>query len=158
MKCRITHLAIFLFLGAIVNVAIAWGVANLLAEQVLVRRVLIDSRVVPNPSWHNWPLEEKQGWPMQSFSEQLTLNEYSSVDTVIEFKNAKLAYGPIWPGIAINTFLYATLLWMLTLAPFQLRRHIRRKRGACLKCGYDLNHADHDICPECGCVCIDCAK
>ena len=27
---------------------------------------------------------------------------------------------------------------------------IRRKRGHCIKCGYDLNHAPHKGCPECG--------
>ena len=31
-----------------------------------------------------------------------------------------------------------------------LRRHIRRKRGLCVSCGYDLRHADHAACPECG--------
>lgn len=61
---------------------------------------------------------------------------------------------PVWPGFAINTLLYTGILWFLTLCPFQLRRqlrrHIRHRRGSCLKCGYDLNHADHKACPECG--------
>jgi hypothetical protein len=61
---------------------------------------------------------------------------------------------PIWPGFAINTVLYAAILYMLLAAPFALRRWRRIKRGLCPKCGYDLrgrgNAADAATCPECG--------
>ncbi len=63
---------------------------------------------------------------------------------------SELPYLPIWPGFAINTAFYAAVLWLASLAPFTLRRVIRRKRGACIKCGYDLRHAEHEVCPECG--------
>ncbi len=59
---------------------------------------------------------------------------------------------PIWPGFAINTIFYAAILWM-PFAPFVLRRFIRRKRGLCIKCGYDLRGAEHEVCPECGAGC-----
>jgi hypothetical protein len=52
--------------------------------------------------------------------------------------NYVLPLRPIWPGFAVNTLLYAALLWLFFRAPFDLRRHRRRKRGYCLKCGYDL--------------------
>ncbi len=32
----------------------------------------------------------------------------------------------------------------------ELRHLIRPKRGLCVACGYDIRHADHDACPECG--------
>ena len=59
---------------------------------------------------------------------------------------------PIWPGFAINTIFYAVILWLLTLGPFTARRMIRRKRGRCIKCGYDLrgNFGGGGGCPECG--------
>ncbi len=57
---------------------------------------------------------------------------------------------PIWPGFAINTLFYAAILWPLILGPFALRRLIRRRRGLCPACGYDLRHAVHEACPECG--------
>lgn len=57
---------------------------------------------------------------------------------------------PIWTGFAVNTFFYAMLLWLLIPGPFALRRLIRRRRGLCLACGYDLRHAEHEACPECG--------
>ena len=61
-----------------------------------------------------------------------------------------LPYRPIYFGLTFNTIFYATLLWLLTLAPFTARRMIRRKRGRCIKCGYDLRGTEHEKCPECG--------
>ena len=60
-----------------------------------------------------------------------------------------LPLGIIWPGFAVNTLFYAGILWLLILA-FTLRRLIRQRRGLCLACGYDLRHAEHEACPECG--------
>ncbi len=57
---------------------------------------------------------------------------------------------PLWPGFAINTIFCAAILRLLTLGPSTARRMIRRKRGHCIKCGYDLSHAAHEVCPECG--------
>jgi len=62
---------------------------------------------------------------------------------------------PIWPGFAINTIFYAALLWLLTFGPFTARRMIRRKRGLCVKCAYDLRghsggNSGGEVCPECG--------
>ena len=59
---------------------------------------------------------------------------------------------PIWPGFLINTLLGATVLWLAMLAPITLRRHIRRRRGHCLKCAYDLRGAEDESLPECGSV------
>ena len=60
-----------------------------------------------------------------------------------------LPYGIWWPGFAINTVFYAALLW-IPFVPFVLRRHIRRKHGRCIKCGYDLRDNLAAGCPECG--------
>ena len=61
-----------------------------------------------------------------------------------------LPLGVIPFGFAINTILYASLLWLLIHGPFVFRRFIRHKRGLCLKCAYDLRGAEHEACPECG--------
>ena len=64
-----------------------------------------------------------------------------------------IPYGPIWPGFALNTLSYAAILW-IPVAPFALRQVLRRRRGACLQCGYDLRGTSGggggDVCPECG--------
>ncbi len=61
-----------------------------------------------------------------------------------------LPYHVIWPGFAINTAFYAAILWLLTLGPFTARSFIRRRRGLCIKCGYDLRGDLSSGCPECG--------
>ncbi len=57
---------------------------------------------------------------------------------------------PAFPGFIINTAFYGAILWMLWSTPCAARRLIRKRRGRCLKCGYDLRHAEHEVCPECG--------
>ncbi|MCH8822568.1 MAG: hypothetical protein IH984_03575 [Planctomycetes bacterium] len=62
-----------------------------------------------------------------------------------------LPYRPIWSGFAINTLFYAAILWILWSSSSAARRLIRRKRGLCIKCGYDLRgNSGGDVCPECG--------
>ncbi len=56
---------------------------------------------------------------------------------------------PMLPGFAINTLFYAALLW-LPFAAFVTRRLIRKRRGRCVRCGYDLTGTEHDLCPEYG--------
>ena len=61
---------------------------------------------------------------------------------------------PIWPGFAINSIFYSAILRLLFLSPFTVRRIIRRNRGLCIKCGYDLRGnkggSGGDVSPECG--------
>lgn len=103
------------------------------------------------------------GWPLLSLRAAHTINvsavgstsEWSGYLRTPKWEIEKLPgtfvpFYPIWPGFAINTLLYSAIVWLLILCPFTVRRIIRHKRGRCSKCGYDLNHADHDVCPECG--------
>ena len=57
---------------------------------------------------------------------------------------ADVAVRPIWLGFAVNTFFYATLLWL----PFVLRRFLRVRRGLCPKCAYPMGESA--VCTECG--------
>jgi hypothetical protein len=66
------------------------------------------------------------------------------------YEPRRLPVLPTWPGFAVDTLLYALILWLLISGPFALRRLIRIKRGRCPKCGYDLRHALSGGCPECG--------
>ena len=56
---------------------------------------------------------------------------------------------PIWPGFAVNTIFYSTLLWLLIPGPFVLRRFLRLRRGLCPKCAYPMGESS--VCTECGC-------
>jgi len=76
------------------------------------------------------------GWPMRALS-----SEWHGIIV-------SLPQRPIWPGFAINTLFYATILWLLIAFPFTLRRWRRVRRGLCVKCAYPVGASD--VCTECG--------
>ncbi len=208
MKRRLFTLAIFLLLGAVVNVAVAWGCA-LWPPAVPSSPHGGDGvpKLAPGTSWPRpvpaeWPSPSHGGWgtglfmstgtfgghipkdqavsegrpqkyglsvfrygvPFRALERQTLMHiyePYARTDTIIaavrspELISSSRSFGliplrPIWPGFAINTVVYAAILWLLALAPFTARRMIRSKRGHCIKCGYDLRGAEHEVCPECG--------
>ncbi len=211
MKRWLAKLVVFLVLGAVVNVAVAWGCAAFATirgqavhqpgaddwmtagdgSRLAQKRVFIqwlgvgaDGLTVYASSItftsdglvQNWvsadftgraglPIRCLRGryvqrardsapgfagaWPLSRFSSPT----YAQRAVAPPWQRTGLAFlplRPIWPGFAANTIFYAAVLWMLTLGPSTARRMIRRKRGLCINCGYDLRHADHDACPECG--------
>ena len=108
----------------------------------------------------------RMGFPLRCLSSRLVKRneEWSELGPSLPLFSRGGPYGdlfrpqlplrPIWPGFAVNTLFYATILWLLIPGPFVLRRLIRRKRGRCPKCGYDLRgqppEAGAGGCPECG--------
>jgi hypothetical protein len=60
---------------------------------------------------------------------------------------------PLLPGFALDTSLYAAcafLVWSAPSAGRRIRRRLRRARGHCPACGYDLRGSTSAVCPECG--------
>jgi hypothetical protein len=57
---------------------------------------------------------------------------------------------PILPGFALDTAFYAAIAFALWSAPGVIRRRLRRGRGGCPACGYDLRGSTSAVCPECG--------
>ncbi len=58
---------------------------------------------------------------------------------------------PVWPGVVVNSVLFGAAWYGLLLIPASLRRGRRRRRGACVECGYDRRGiAPEAACPECG--------
>ena len=145
MKRRLTKLVVFLILGAIVNVVVAWGCARFFSPRsTLIYRYGDGTTRVVYP-----PTEIVHGWPLLALTSEWPDDRGVTV-WALDFGDEVLPLIPIWPGFAINMIFYATILWLLTLGPFTTRRMIRRQRGRCIKCGYDLSHAEHEACPECG--------
>ena len=124
-----------------------------------------------SPSWGTWPQilfnEIAHGWPLVSMRCTLWSREsqpgVNVLDRITEGFRLHTAAGnnwweelhvlplrPIWRGFTVNTLFYAAILWLLIPGPFALRRLIRRRRGLCPACAYDLRHAEHEACPECG--------
>lgn len=58
----------------------------------------------------------------------------------------------IWTGFVANSIVLGAGiwigLWLVTLGPLRLRRHLRIKRGLCPKCAYPAGKSP--ICTECG--------
>ncbi|HZW08220.1 MAG TPA: hypothetical protein VFF65_13940 [Phycisphaerales bacterium] len=54
---------------------------------------------------------------------------------------------PLWGGLAVNTLLYGIPAWAVLFGPGAVRR-LRRRRSACVRCGYPLTGGT--VCPECG--------
>jgi len=57
---------------------------------------------------------------------------------------------PIWPGFAIDTLFYAAIWSGVFFGFASAKRAIRRKRGRCPRCGYDLRGNLSAGCSECG--------
>lgn len=57
---------------------------------------------------------------------------------------------PIWPGFSFNSVLFGAIIWSALLGCTQMRRWLRRRRGVCPACGYDLKGDTASGCPECG--------
>lgn len=58
---------------------------------------------------------------------------------------------PRWTGLLVNSLLFGAALWGLNLGAGAARRALRRRRGRCTRCGYDLSGMPRgSACSECG--------
>jgi hypothetical protein len=104
--------------------------------------------------------EDARGWPLlacYASSDTSETNEphvIGGIDIDVNAWGAPvhriLPLTPIPAGFALNSLLYAALLLPVAVLPPRLRRHLRRRRGHCPRCNYDLRAAPDDPCPECG--------
>lgn len=100
-----------------------------------------------------WPASCYQG-TTKVFGQSLTrdgLFEPPELASALAVKPWRLVpLYPRWSGLAVNTIFYGAIFWLAIPGPKLLRRALRRRRGQCPGCGYDLAHHDHETCPECG--------
>jgi hypothetical protein len=193
MRRIVVRLAIFLLLGAIINVAVAWGCAAWSPlryghgdEQSPVdvewaRSVgfSFDESGLPTviqraassgfALCHVYPYSiggrvgasrYSAGLPFHSFQAHATRSDVDEEWRVAcgaalqpdphVRPELVLPYRPLWPGFAINTIIYAAIVWVLFAVPGAVRRRVRRKRGQCAACGYSRRGISADKCPECG--------
>ncbi len=190
MKRWLTKLVLFLVLGAIVNVAVAWGSVwggyhkNLTTHWPTEDDIRWWYAHVPEGfpispgevhETHDFgvnatimmeglgsrnlsdSMRVRAGLPMRALEGSVWADYSKRQDPKIEGQlmivlndQPRFPVYPLLPGFAINSIFYAAILWVLTLGPITARRFVRRKRGHCIKCGYDLRGAEHEVCPECG--------
>ena len=159
MRRRLSVILIFLLLGAIVNVAIAWSATG--RQQTWVDRFVstwinlgrAHTEIVRNESNGteiDWRFPIYAGWPAKGLQSQrfrLIKDDPPIREKRVWYRGIQLENGvclplrPIWPGFAANMVLYAIILWLLSIAFVNLRQRRRRRRGHCIKCNYDLRGA-----------------
>jgi hypothetical protein len=193
MRRRFIKLCVFLTLGAILNVMVAWGV---FAEDGRFNLSLLSgfdsvgAMAACKPGGNTYPGTSQFTWSYCSFDYLVHVRELAGFDatrdpgwkaTIHGRIRSTMTVGwplrslrgtfedgdeytrqrqlqrviytvrhPVNPGFAINTVFYAAVLWVLLALPGAVRRFVRRRRGRCTRCGYDLRATTTGVCPECG--------
>lgn len=134
-------------------------------QRMPFRREYVEPIDLPKPGWQiwwfwesGWPLYALRGWEVTQPGVDGTVSTHrqSLIQIPPHMKPswARLGSGiptePSWVGIVINSIFY-TACWytVFTAGPFT-RAILRRRRGRCPKCGYDLRGDYKSGCPECG--------
>ena len=158
MKRHSAKLALFLLLGAIINIAVAWGFAICFdtwpARYQWIERLGFTYIGEP-PDLVTW----RVGFPMRSLTCKwnrggVVAGDFLTMPTplpdryAIKGDEAWLPVGPIWPGFAINTIFYAAIAWLPFASLRRIPRQRRIKRGLCPSCAYPIGASD--VCTECG--------
>jgi len=103
-------------------------------------------------------VEDARGWPFLCLYSETRIpptvvptSNRNVIRIQHSFEKGSLPNRLIWPGFLANTAIFAAAWMMLLIAPRLAKRHLRRRRGACAACGYDLRFTPHSVnCPECG--------
>ena len=196
MKRRITHLAIFLLLGTVINTTIAWGLALWPRRATMLYGNEPKILLTKDVQWWNANVKPQfgcdvgygylthdfgiqgamlfdseatlfvtairlsSGWPFRSFTgdgwtkipPREPFPNWQTDDAMVfqQLGGFMIPLRPMWTGFAINTFFYAVFAWGIYIVISSIRKKLRRVPGLCTICNYDLTHADHKVCPECG--------
>jgi hypothetical protein len=163
-RCRhrfrglLLKLGVFLLLGVVVNVAVAWGCA---AFPEGVDMPSIGTKRLYR-GYHGESVTLLAGIPFLSaigHAERLSgWTPFETTDGWLVFgatnigQEVLLPLRPIWPGFAINTIFYAAMLCMLWIAPRKIRRFVRIRGHRCPACGYQIAPGGGigPVCSECG--------
>jgi hypothetical protein len=124
-----------------------------------------DPLTISPVGWVNWQ-ERAFGFPSLSLAWTHFFRDGGQVRNGVVVSGSEsfwdwriLPLRPIWSGFMIDTFFYASIWFGVFFAPGMAKRAIRRKRGRCPRCGYDLRGgviSDKRLaisgagCPECG--------
>jgi hypothetical protein len=102
-------------------------------------------------------IEDARGWPLVTMRcerqydvsrDRLTYS-YNTFMTQ-QLGARELPLMPIWDALVLSASGWGLCAYLALFGPGMLRRRARGRRGACLRCGYDLRYATRRRCPECG--------
>ena len=106
----------------------------------------------PSLSRHSMEFE-LIGWPLPVYEQLQMWWEWSNPEWQTDAQSDP-ALRLHWRGVLLNPLIFGGGLWLLLIAPLvahvMIRKTIRRRRGRCLRCGYDLRGDFERGCSECG--------
>ncbi len=150
MKRHLLIIAVLLLLGAVVNVAVAWGCAvwgwrrlDTPVDPAGYRLAVPGAGFVVGELKVGWPIRTFQcGWYHSFEDGTVMFNGWLARDQP-DFYEPRLVlpYEPIWLAFAINTIFYAAILWLLIAGALALRRFWRVQQGFCPKCAYPMGES-----------------
>jgi hypothetical protein len=168
LRRSLIKISVFVLLGAIVNVAVAWGCAwsapgvrmpwpmMLRAEHTRfgarhVKVIEHDTGSVSDPAYQcgffGLPFVSMKCSYRTQVQDGITLR-------IVQHQHGSEIYTlplmPLWPGFAINSIFYAAMFWVLWIAPGKVRRFIRIRCHRCPACGYQIAPGTGAVCSECG--------
>jgi hypothetical protein len=124
---------VFLVIGALVCLAVAWSSMRGFDQRKLWLAGQNGDGSIDLVFWqsrHGWPLDcATRTWGLSTEGGDLR---------------------PVWSGLSIDTAFYAAMTACLVFAVVHGRSFVRRRRGLCAGCAYDLRGASGHGCPECG--------
>ena len=98
------------------------------------------------------------GWPMRAlagscFDGKPQRDRLGSTGAIVPTRGVQsrgllLPLRPLWPGFLVDTAFWGVAAFVVRSVPGFVRRRVRRRRGRCVRCGYEL--AGVATCPECG--------
>ena len=98
------------------------------------------------------PFESLWGWTSNDGSTYQTGGNLSPFLAPAKTKSQTriFPYLPLWPGLIANAAIFAVGCWGAVWVTRATRGALRRRRGACPACAYDLRANPPGPCPECG--------
>jgi len=94
------------------------------------------------------------GWPRIAMAHTWLDNTPTGVHQMfpdsIEVGRWNLPNRVVWSGFVVDTAFCAVIWFTLPWSFIQTRRAVRKRRGRCVNCGYDLRGTSSGGCAECG--------
>lgn len=98
-----------------------------------------------------WPVYSVEGieWRVSRWAGgMITSDHHEFIRTSVRRGERFIPLSPLWLGLSLNSLFYAVMLFPAVVCPELARRAIRKRRGACVSCGYLV--FGQPMCPECG--------